>query len=274
MSPLLSFPQHLAFLFYSTLKICHLCLSSRDDLRVCCRPAASFKNPKRSEKRNEWSHDSSRWKEKAVLNAAAEASHEAILTGGCWGWGASMRDPTAAFYPRWLQLQRLFYSLTYSADKSWRSAESKMHHLLLREQKRVPPLMPSGNGQGFFFFFFALCFFVFPLRGESLTEGGRFCLTPAMFAAPASWEWKPLNSLSWGKKRGTRVLSHSPVRVSLRHLFARGGCEVLWGVQRRWKGPSMLSTGPPPLPILPHAWTHHTEREEKDRVSANSLWIY
>lgn len=38
------------------------------------------------------------------------------------------------------------------------------------------------------FFFFALYFFVFPLRGESLTDGGRFCLTPAMFAAPASWE--------------------------------------------------------------------------------------
>lgn len=59
----------------------------------------------------------------------------------------------------------------------------KCCNLVLREQKCVPPLLPSGNGPGFGDFF--CCCFVFfpPPRGESLYEGGRFCLTPAMFAA-------------------------------------------------------------------------------------------
>lgn len=78
------------------------------------------------------------------------------------------------------QLQRLFCSLAYSADKSWRSAESRMLQL-------IPPGTEMCSSSSAFWeqagFFFCVFCFVFPLRGESLYEGGRFCLTPAMFAA-------------------------------------------------------------------------------------------
>lgn len=80
-----------------------------------------------------------------------------------------------------MQLQRLFDSLAYSADKSWRSAESKMLQLIPPGNRNVF-LLFCLLGTGHFFGTFLFCF-VFPPRGESLYEGGRFCLTPAMFAA-------------------------------------------------------------------------------------------
>ncbi len=90
--------------------------------------------------------------------------------------------------------------------------------------------------------------FCLPLNGESLFEEGRVLFYTILFGALVRWEWKPLNSLSWGK-RGMWALLPSPACMSPQHLYAEGAwvCEESSTTE---KGHSMEPTG---SPVLPHA---------------------
>lgn len=62
------------------------------------------------------------------------------------------------------QLQRLFYSLAYSADKSWRSAESRMLQLIPPGTEMCSSSSAFWERAGVFF----LCFVMFFLSVGSL----------------------------------------------------------------------------------------------------------
>lgn len=135
------------------------------NLQLCRHPAVTCVLP-RHEKTMSGSHDSQRGREKAADKYSGP--DRCLLTK------ETPCSCSVSFTPSHIQQIR-----------AGGVSSPKCCNLFLREQKCVPPPLPSGNRSGIFCFVSYLFFFgfIFPLCGVSLYEGGQFCLTPAMFAA-------------------------------------------------------------------------------------------